>query len=253
MKALIIYIATGDYSTYFNNFKESLHRFLPCTEKVIYYVSDHTNFIEDVNLTTKTSQYCTSDNNKFKLFKRNVEHLPWPIIALMKFKYVLDGIEATKDEEITHVYYFNANVKFLKVVPESVFISSRLIAVEHSNLLVHCRNNTELLCKQGQMGLARIDHPYVYVASGALGGPVDKLKEAATEIYKWTRYDLGKNIIPDWHDESYWNKYIDIHKDEVKMLPAIYGCTEDDKYLLDIYDPAIVYGYSELTQSQKGK
>lgn len=233
-KVLIVYIATGDYKTYFDKFKKSLDKFLPKTEKILFLISDDEKF-----------------NKKHAIYSRLIEHLPWPIVTLMKFKYINDAIEATKSEEPSHVFYFNANVDFDREVTEKVFLSSRLIAVEHSNLLVHCKNDPSSLRTEME-GISAIDHPYVYVAGGVVGGPIELMKEAATTIFEWTKTELAQNYIPQWHDESYWNKYVDLNQDKVKILPAIYGCPEDD-YLMSIYMPSIVYRNSDLTQNQKGK
>jgi hypothetical protein len=43
------------------------------------------------------------------------------------------------------------------------------------------------------------------------------------QIYKWTNIDLEKNIIPIWHDESYYNKYHYLNSEKFYYLSQ-YTC-----------------------------
>ena len=66
---------------------------------------------------------------------------------------------------------------------------------------------------------AYIDYNYKYVQSGLFIGPSNIVYEMCKDVSKMCEIDLKNNIIPQWHDESYLNKWVQLNLD--KVVPPI--------------------------------
>ena len=64
--------------------------------------------------------------------------------------------------------------------------------------------------------LAYIGRPYTYIQSGLFIGPSDIVFKMCKEVCDMVEIDLKSNIIPQWHDESYLNKWCIEHTNLVK-------------------------------------
>ena len=63
--------------------------------------------------------------------------------------------------------------------------------------------------------IAYINEPYKYIHGGYFFGPSNIVKQMCDDVSKMVEEDLKKNIIPQWHDESYLNKWCVLNKDKV--------------------------------------
>lgn len=246
-RILIVYIATGKYKEYFEEFENSLENFCPGVKKKVHIFSDNPDYFF---------------RNKSVAARSYVRNYPWPTITLFKFHYIYEAIKYAKELEIpyTHVFYFNANVEFRKVVESDLFLSDNYITVEHHTLRLECNSESRLLEENAttnqyrisESSAAYIKEDYTYVAGGMFGGPISEVKRECIEIINMCRSDLSKNIIPNWHDESYHNKFISGYpKDKLTVLTPCYGASEDNKKEMEVYDPAIIYRISDKTQALK--
>lgn len=68
---------------------------------------------------------------------------------------------------------------------------------------------------------------YTYCFSGISGGKSKPFIDMHTQIDKWTDIDIEKNIIPIWHDESYFNKYQYLNSEKFYYLSQ-YTCYCED-------------------------
>lgn len=189
----IYYIATSNYKMGFDHFKKNLQYFYPNEEKTIIILSDglkEWNNIKENNITYKVYY---------------IQHFPWPIITLFKMKYILDFW----DDSFDYVCYFNGNLQYNKDFDET----TSKIDLNKLNVSRHClRNkNNEFDGSQfaniSEQSLAYISYPYKYIHGGFFFGPSDIVKKMCNGVSKMVGEDLKKNIIPQWHDESYLNKW----------------------------------------------
>jgi len=234
-KILIVYIATGKYKNYFNRFIKSLNAyFYPYTEKRLITVSD-------------------KKISKYNLF---INHNPWPIPALLKFHYIKNAIDLGLkiDKNFTHVFYFNANVVFLDLINKH-FVNKGLIAVPHH--MWEWRNHDYLSFTNDKVvnkdNNAFIKGRYTYCNSGVLGGNINKLSKACDTIIDWTNYDLAHGKIAYWHDESYWNRYV--NENNVKIIDQCYSFAEDfpQETFFIKGKPKIMYSKADLTSIDKDR
>jgi hypothetical protein len=64
-----------------------------------------------------------------------------------------------------------------------------------------------------------------YFAGGVQGGKTTVYLEAAFKMSQWIRQDLAKSIVPVWHDESIWNRYL-IDSSSQQIFSADYCCPD---------------------------
>lgn len=230
---LVVYIATGDYNSMYHGFLDSLDKFCPGHNVRVAYVGDR------------------NDHNKVK----HIEHEPWPIVALMKFKHILDSIDIMKSIifDPDYVVYFNSNIKFVKNVSfEEFFDEKKLTAVEHCTWEVNNHDPSKLLFGgfvKPETSKAFIpSNDYTYIQTSVFGGPLDIMKRMCITCHAWTTQDLAHNIIPTWHDESYGNKWVYSNPNSVRILSNKYNASEADLSEWGPDDPSIVMRDSSKTQ-----
>jgi hypothetical protein len=66
------------------------------------------------------------------------------------------------------------------------------------------------------------DSRKVYVCGGVQGGSSENYLTAIRQMKKWIDSDLEKGIVARWHDESYWNKYVNQNIDQAVILGREY-------------------------------
>jgi len=194
---LILYITTGIYNNYAEQFFNSLSYFQPKDrKKVIWYTDDLIN-----------------ENKSFiKPWDTEVvplRHYPWPIITLFKFNYLKEAINLF-GSDYDYIFYFNANILFKDYVTNYAN-KDKLTAVYHWNWL-NGNKNFVALGHGDYKSTSYIDHPYDYVQACQVGGDIKEVEKMCNTINYWIQLDLANNIIPRFHDESYYVKYIDMNK-----------------------------------------
>ncbi len=201
MKHLVIYfIATSRYKRGFISFKESLKYFFPEMRKTVIILSDgleNWNNKEEFDIT-------------YKVF--HVDHFYWPIITLFKMKYILDH-----RQDCDFVCYFNADLQFN---PDYKTPLSKILDLTKLNLTRHGWHYDDTLYDGSifanninEESLAFISHEYTYVQACFFFGPKEIVYKMCKDVSNWVKLDLMKNIIPQWHDESYLNKWCEENKE----------------------------------------
>lgn len=193
MKTLTIYyIATSNYKTGFKHFKQNLHYFFPQFKKSVIIISDglkEWDGVEENGITYKV---------------QNIQHFCWPIITLFKMKYIFDF-----KVESDYACYFNGN---LQCNVNYDFTNSN-IDFNKLNVSVHASSNDDIIYDNNNFenvsinSLAHITEPYKYIQGGFFFGPSSIVYKMCQDVSKMCEMDLKNNIIPQWHDESYLNKW----------------------------------------------
>ena len=68
---------------------------------------------------------------------------------------------------------------------------------------------------------AYINEPYTYIHGGLFFGPSEIVYKMCEDVSRMVEIDLRGNIIPQWHDESYLNKWRVMNKDLVAIPKKI--------------------------------
>lgn len=243
-KILIVYIATAAYNRMFDGFYKSLTRFCPGIPKdIVVFTDNWSDYI----------QYQTTVNVDVNVISVNtIDHSPWPIVALNKFKYILTAIEHNVGLGYTHVFYFNSNIEFRKVVPSDIFISDEVIAVdncgwEYVGMIPERLTYNRPLDKKSA---TYIPGWYRYVQSSVMGGPINEYCEMCRDAQMILQYDLAHNRIPVFHDETAWNKVVWENKFKIKYLTADFNSCAVNHKRNGFPDPHIVMRDSSLTQTK---
>lgn len=216
----IYYIATSNYKEGFKYFKQNLEYFYPEMQKTVIILSDGLDEWDNV----------TEGNISYKV--HHIQHMPWPIIALFKMNYIVEH-----KINCDYVCFIQANLQINK----DYDYNSTRIDLSKLNLTRHSyAENTKdnIVVLDGYKyapsinkdSVAYIHKPYTYVQAGFFIGPADVVYDMCTSISQMVEIDLRRNIIPQWHDESYLNKWRLLHKDLVaplKKLISIDICETD--------------------------
>ena len=194
-KTAIIYIATGNYITFWDEFYNSCEKnFLPNVKKHYFLVTNHSVDTLPANVT-----------------HIYYPHKKWPSIVVEKFAIIHSLKE--KLEGYDYTYSFNANAWFIQPVKGDVLPNSRqkLIAGLHPNYyrpLFAWKYEYPYESNRNSWAYLEQTKNSNYYQACFIGGITHEVIKMAETIKTWTNNDLKQNFIPIWHDESYYNKYM---------------------------------------------
>ncbi len=223
MRIAILYICTGRYNKFWEGFyKSSEEYFLRDIAHKEYFV-----FTDDMNL-------CNDEN--VHLYYRECQGFPYD--SLFRFDLFLSVEQEI--EKFDFIYFFNANMEFVKYVDESFLPTEEdgyLAAVLHP--LVLKRPYYFYPYERNRKSTAYIplvrNHEYKYYMGSLNGGRAREYLDLVKTCSINTKDDYEKKIIAMVHDESHLNKYLYNHK--CKSLLPKYAYPEG-KYM--DYEPIIL-------------
>lgn len=215
-KVAILYISTGKYITFWNNFYTEMEKyFLPRHKKTYFLFTDH----DDIKVAENVE-------------KIHQDQLPWPYITLKRFHF-FDAIKE-KLKEYDYVYFLNGTMLPITEINEEVLPTKEQELVFAMRGADFGRKNIKWLryCRiKKSVSYIAPDEGKYYVIGGLNGGTSEAFLRLINVCKKWTDIDLKNNIIPGWHDESYLNRY---YLDELAnglnplLLMPEYGIPEYD-------------------------
>ena len=106
----ILYLCTGDYKLFWEDFYKSFDKFFLPNIKKYYYI-----FTDDVEYIDKFQ------NESISVIK--IDSLPWPLITLLRFRYFLFIEKDLKKHD--YLMFSNANVICEKTVTAEEFLPRR--------------------------------------------------------------------------------------------------------------------------------
>lgn len=194
-KVAILYIGTGRYTIFWDEFYRS------CEKNLLRNCAKHYFFFTD----SKEFQ----SNDKITIVPQ--ENLGWPLITALRYKILNKINDQLKDYD--YAFFFNGNMEVIKTVSEDELLPTEkdgyIVAPLHSGNK-RIKSNYEFEYERNPKSTSYI--PYgegeYYFHAGLLGGRVKEFLEMLEICEKMMDDDLKKNIIPKFHDESVFNKYI---------------------------------------------
>lgn len=195
MKIAILYIGTGRYTIFWDEFYKSCEKhFIKDAQKHYFFFTDDKTIKNTDNVTI-----IEQDN------------LGWPLIACLRYKILNKVKEQLKDFD--YVFFFNGNMEFIRPITGEEFLPTAeegyIVAPLHSGNK-RMKSNLEFNYERNPKSAAYI--PYgdgkYYFHSGILGGRTKEFQELLDACEKLMDDDLRNNIIPKVHDESTFNKYV---------------------------------------------
>ena len=194
MKIAILYIATGRYSVFWNEFYTScVQCFAPDIPKHFFVFTDSPDITPSKDVTIVP-----------------LKNPGWPFITLLRYRF-FNSIRDSLDS-YDYIFFFNANLQFIRPVSVAEFLPSPeegLLAIQHPQNR-HKKPGDKLMFDRNPASQAYI--PYgterKYYQAAILGGHRLAFLKLLTDCETMTDIDLANNIIPLWHDESIFNKYL---------------------------------------------
>jgi len=192
----IIYICTGKYIQFLENFLTSFETyFLPYHKKKYFIFTD--------------SQLDNPDPDKFHIIKQ--DKLGWPYDTLNRF-HMINKISSDL-KFMDYIYFCNANLIANSYIDENILpnLEHDMVGINHPGQ--YMLSNTEFTYDRDPNSLAYIplgEGKYYY--QGCLfGGTKDAFLKMSKELQQNIDIDLSKDIIALWHDESHLNNYFYNH------------------------------------------
>ena len=209
-KIAVYYISTGEYKILFPEFLESLQNFFPSYEKVVKLISDG------------LEEYANYQKGKVKVeLCPRINHYPWPIVTLYKMWHILENFDETCDFSC----YFNGNAIVFEH-SNDVFNLEKITTSYHSFNSKSNPYDPWPYIYPNQNSCAYLENgTYEYVQAAFFFGPNNLMRQLCEEVVEMIKKDSGYCLYPQWHDESYLNKWCVEHSNLV-----------DKKYILTAYE-----------------
>lgn len=232
----ITYESTGKYNIFFKDFYRSFDmNFCRECNKIFFVFTDNSD-----ELKKQVSDYGNCSNIKF--FKIDVTGLSIDEFKFRKFKFLSEAESYYKNYD--YCFYFNGNLICKSLITlNELFNGKEQFAVVHSLFDPNSKGKYDSLCQDNRSASyfdARKFQTFKYFQSGNFGATSDRFKKMISYIESCRYYDLyyGYDKYVKWHDETYYNKYINIlirkEPNKINILSGkMYLCTwlpELEKY-----------------------
>ena len=191
-KIAILYISTGRYIVFWDNFYKSMEKYFLTKHKKTYFLFTDHDGLE------------VPDN----VVKIHQDQLPWPYITLKRYHF----FDAIKDQlkEFDYIYFLNGDSQPVKNIDEEIFPTNEqgIMVTLHSGY--YLEDNASYTYDRNTLSKSYIPlgEGKFYVTGAFNGGTSKDFLKMTSIIKEWTDIDLKNNIIPLWHDESMLNKYL---------------------------------------------
>jgi len=241
MRIAILYICTGKYDIFWEDFYQS-------SEK--YFLTDH----EKQYFIFTDSSSINEENQRIR--KIYQENLGWPYNTLMRFKFFLRIEDELK--KFDYIYFLNSNMRFLAPVNQEVFPTKDedgLIAVLHPGYYSKTEKDFPYERNKKSSACIKNGDGKHYFMGGFNGGLAEEYLKLIRDLNQNIETDLSKNIIAVWHDESHLNAYL-LNKNN-RILSPSYGFAEGwnlpFKPKIVILDKTKYGGHHFLRNTHEGK
>ena len=194
MKIGVLYIATGRYICFWEEFYKTAKQYLFKNHEVHFFVITDAEKIFD-------------EENEF-VHKYFYKALKWPDSVMKKFEVLL--IPKNEAINMDYVYHFNANMKFVAPIGDEILPEAEngyLAICPWANYLG--KDSSEFPYERNENSAAYIpqgEGKYYFMA-GLVGGCSREYFEMCETCNSLAVQDLKNDIIPIWHDESIFNKF----------------------------------------------
>ena len=210
IRIAILYICTGQYKVFWNDFYESFQaQFLPKCQKKYFVFTDQ-------------GDLCHKENVHIVY----IPHQEWPYNTLMRFEFFLK--EKKELESFDFIYFFNANMKCNRIINEQEILpdiekGEKLIVAIHPLY----KNTKSRHCPFERNPNSKAYIPYKqeckYIMGSLNGGEAKAYLSLIAELAYDTKIDLERGIVARVHDESYLNAFVTKQSpDTVRYLSPSY-------------------------------
>ncbi len=210
MKIAILYICTGKYECFWDEFYSSAkNKFLINYEKHFFVFTDNKSLInsklQDVSFIYQ-------------------EKIGWPFDTLYRYQFFSRIKNNLK--EFDYSYYINANAIIVAEIGEEIFPDPHsFIGSQHP--CYFDKKSEEFIYERNPKSIAHIpfgngEH---YVMGAFIGGKTGPFLRMCEKLNEQIQVDLQKDIIAIWHDESHYNHFL--QSNSYKLLSPSYVYPEE--------------------------
>ena len=202
----ILYICTGKYSAFWDEFYSSTKKQLFNDAELRFYVfTDNESILKDENPDV-TAIYCKSE--------------PWPYPTLMRYRTFLN-IES-KYQDVDYLLFCNANLRVTSpVLFSDVLRSQELFATVHPGY--EGKKTSTFPYENNVKSRAYTDKKASeYVCGGFNGGEKTAFLEMCKTLNDRIQKDLAEEIIAIWHDETHFNRFYAENREKFNLISADY-------------------------------
>ncbi len=206
-KVAVLYIATGNYIKFWDQFYQAAEKFfLPAHDKTYFLFTDKTDIQVPENVVVVP-----------------VAHETWPFITLKRYHFFSNQKRYLRAYD--YIFFMNANLIFQAPIGDEILPTKAagLMVAQHSGYwdaydlkwMPYERN------ERSEAYVASKEGKY-YFTGGFYGGTSSAFLTLSETIANWTDIDLSHGRYQVWHDESFLNRYmIDYMRDHqpVILLP----------------------------------
>ncbi len=214
MRIAILYICTGKYNQFFNDFYSS------CESKFLNGYADKEYFVftDDLSISTQKNVH---------IIERQC--MGFPLDSLLRFEIFM----TIKDKliEFDYIYFFNSNALFVDSVGNELLPSAneKLVGAEWPGKRKPFKHPMFYPYERNKKSTAYIapyeKSPYLYYMGGLNGGEANAYLSMISTLAQNIRRDYDTGIIARVHDESHINKYFRTH--QCKVLSSEYCMPEE--------------------------
>lgn len=207
MKIAILYICTGKYITFWEDFYRSFElNFLRGDDKEYFVFTD--------------SEYLYGEKDNDGVHRIYQENLGWPGNTLFRYKMfsrILGQLGA-----FDYIFFMNANVVCMREVTREMILpmEQELLVVQHPGY--YDKVKYEFPYERHKKSAAYVSYRdgQVYVCGGINGGKAEPYMRLIRELDRRIQDDYKRGVIAVWHDESQLNRYIIDHTDYRLLTPS---------------------------------
>ena len=190
----ILYICTGNYAVFWNDFYKSFEKHFCNNSEIHYFV-----------FSDKKIDFESNSRIHFHF----IENFPWPLVTLLRFHTFLSVLSDL--ESMDYLFFFNSNMICNADISEEEFLPNseeKLLFVRHPGYY----HTKKIFIPYDRNKNCTAYVPYncggIYVIGAVEGGETQAFLNMSNKLKVCIEKDLKKNLIAKWHDESQINHYI---------------------------------------------
>ena len=222
-KIAVLYISTGRYIVFWENFYKAMEKhFLPKHEKTYFLFTDH----DDLKV---------ADN----VVKIHQDQLPWPYVTLKRYHF----FDAIKDQlkEFDYIYFLNGDAKPVADINEEIFPTNEqeVMVTLHSWFWLGKVNSYDYERNQKSKSYIPYNQGKFYVTGAFNGGTSSGFLKMTAILKDWTDRDIELRELYQLIKYSYFKdkKPLILFPEYVITEPHEYEAREEfQKYKMVLVD-----------------
>lgn len=199
----ILFICTGEYWKFWDNFYRSCEEnFLIDEEKHYFIFTDSEELLK------------IKDKRLHPIFQ---EKMDWPFPTLYRYKIFMKNKDYFNDMD--YLIFCNANLFFSeKVSRNELFADKNLFVTLHPGFFNKKPKKFTYETNIKSLAYTEKKEDSIYVCGGFNGGTKDEFLNIAEILDYNIDKDFSEGIVAIWHDESHINNYVQNHKKKFNIL-----------------------------------